>query len=146
MNKLEKIAKVIAFAVWADNKVEQSELDCAAKIFSKFGFDEKKGLEAIKAQVDKFIDAKEEDLADDEVIETELDLGDLSSDEFDAFELLVSLADIALADGVLEINEVDIIHQLGKAMKLEPELITIALLKASAKLANLKINIQDPTE
>jgi uncharacterized tellurite resistance protein B-like protein len=146
MNKLEKIAKAIAFVVWADNKVEQSELDCAAKIFAKYGLDEKAGLAAVKTEIDNFIDLKEEEIGDDEVIESPLDLGDISSDEYDSFELLEDLADIVLADGVLETNEVGMIHLIGKAMNLEPELVTAALLKAAAKKENLKININVEVE
>lgn len=139
---LLKVAKAAAFVIWADGKAEQAEFDAASKMFAKLGLDEKAGLEAVKNEIDNLVDLKDEDIGDDDEIESDINLGDLSTDDIETADVLECLVDIALADGVLEFKEIDVISMLGSAMKIDNVLVMAILLKGASKVPNIKINVQ----
>lgn len=72
-DSLYKIAKACAFVIFADGKIEQSEIEASKKIFDKYQLDSTEGEKLVRKYLDDFIDASD----DPKEEESDYDLGDL---------------------------------------------------------------------
>lgn len=138
LDVLEKLAKAFAFVIFADGKIEQSEIDAAKKIFDKYQLDSSKGEKLIGKYLDDFIDASEEPKEE----ESDYDLGDLEIEGIDSFEVLKDLALIIVADNEISYPEVEIIHMLCEAFGLDPIFSSLAILNAFKDKDSLSINLE----
>ena len=134
---LYKIAKACAFVIFADGKIEQSEIDAAKALFSKYNLDSVEGEKIVKQHLDSFIDA-----SDDPKEEADYDLSDLEIEGFDSFEILKDLALIIVADNEITYQEVDIIHMLCKAFGLDAIFSSLAILNALKDKESISINLE----
>jgi len=141
---LKHLAKACAFVIFADGKIEVSELDSSKSIFEKYGFDWFEGETLIKSYLDKFIDESESENTDES--DNDMILGDLEIDGIDSFEILQDLARITISDGEMTFNEVGVIHLLGDAFGLDPSLSSVALLNAVKEQPNLKLDLENDHE
>lgn len=137
-DSLNKIAKACAFAIFADEKIEQSEMDAAINIFEKYHLDRIEGEKLIKHYLDEFIDASD----DPKEEESDYDLGDLEIEGIDSFEVLKDLALIIVADNEISYPEVEIIHMLCEAFGLDPIFSSLAILNALKNKDSLSINLE----
>lgn len=138
LDSLNKIAKACAFVVFADEKIEQSEIDAAKSIFDKYHLDRDEGEKLIKQYLDEFIDASD----DPKEEESDYVLGDLEIEGIDSFEILKDLALIMVADGEIKYPEVEIIHMLCEAFGLDPIFSSLAILNAIKSKSSLNINLE----
>lgn len=141
---LKHLAKACAFVIFADGKIEASELDSSKYIFEKYGFDWFEGETLIKTYLDKFIDASESDTTDDS--DQDITLGNLEIDGTDSFEILKDLAKLTVSDGEITFSEVSVIHLLGESFGLDPSLSSVALLNAVKDQPNMKIDLENDHE
>ena len=137
---LNNLAKACAFVIFADGKVEVSELDSAKALFEKYELDWFEGETLIKQYLDSFIDASEEEHTDS--TNQEIYLGNLELEGIDCFEVLKDLATIIVSDGEVAYGEVEIIHILTEAFGLDSIFASLALLTAVANKPNLKFNLE----
>ena len=135
---LEKLAKACAFVIFADEKIDNSEIDAAKAIFDKYQLDSGEGIKLIKNYLDEFIDASD----DPKEEESDYVLGDLEIDGIDSFEILKDLALIMVADGEIKYQEVEIIHMLCEAFGLDPIFSSLAILNAIKSKSSLNINLE----
>lgn len=141
---LKHLAKACAFIIFADGKIDSTELDSSKFIFEKYGFDWFEGETLIKTYLDKFIDASEsENTAESD---QDITLGNLEIDGVDCFDILKDLAKIAISDGEITFSEVSVIHLLGESFGLEPSLSSVALLNAVKDQQNLKFDLENDHE
>jgi len=134
----DALAKVVAVVLWADEKVEDEELSVAEKIFSKYNIPWTEAKKNLESHLEDLYDPGEDD---EEFTETDedFDLGNIYLGEVDNFEVLNDLSALIVADKVVSFKEVDILHQITKAINAEPELATAALVKA-ARESNAEFN------
>ncbi len=135
---IEKLAKACAFIIFADEKIDQSEIDTAKAIFDKYHLDSRDGEKLIKQYLDEFIDASEEPKEEESVFE----LGDLEIYDIDSFEVLKDLSLIMVSDNEISLQEVENIHFLCKAFGLDPIFSSLAILNAVKTKGSLKINLE----
>ncbi len=135
---LNKLSKACAFVIFADEKIEQIEIETAKTIFKKYHLDADSGEKLIKQYLNEFID--EGDTPNEE--ETDFDLGDLTLDGIDSFEVLKDLAHIMVADGQICFAEVEIVHMLTKAFGLDAIFASLAILDAVKHQDSLKISLE----
>ncbi|MDY6419525.1 MAG: TerB family tellurite resistance protein, partial [Succinivibrio dextrinosolvens] len=76
---INKVAKACAFVIFADGKIDQSEIDAAKKIFEKYQLDSTEGEKLIRKYLDDFIDASD----DPKEEEADYNLGDLEIEGID---------------------------------------------------------------
>lgn len=138
MTALEKIAKACAFVIFADEKIDQSEIDSAKSLFKKYGFDEKDGEAFLKKELNSFIDESEEEKNEEDNISLE----NLVLEDIDSFEVLKDLTLIAVADGEISVNEIDVIHSLSEAFDLEQRFASMAILNALKNNSEIKISLE----
>lgn len=137
-DSLYKIAKACAFVIFADGKIDQSEIDAAKKIFEKYQLDSTEGEKLIRKYLDDFIDASD----DPKEEEADYNLGDLEIEGIDSSEVLKDLALIIVADNEISYPEVEIIHMLCEAFGLDPIFSSLAILNALKNKDSLSINLE----
>ena len=137
---LNNFAKACAFVIFADGRIDVSELDSAKVLFEKYELDWFEGETLIKKYLDSFIDASEEEHTDS--TDQEISLGNLELEGIDSFEVLKDLATIIVSDGEVAYGEVEVIHLLTEAFGLDSIFASLALLAAVANKPNLKFNLE----
>lgn len=137
-DSLYKIAKACAFVIFADEKIEQSEIEASKKIFDKYQLDSTEGEKLVRKYLDDFIDASD----DPKEEESDYDLGDLEIEGIDSSEVLKDLALIIVADNEISYPEVEIIHMLCEAFGLDPIFSSLAILNALKNKDSLSINLE----
>lgn len=135
---INKVAKACAFVIFADGKIDQSEIDAAKKIFEKYQLDSTEGEKLIRKYLDDFIDASD----DPKEEEADYNLGDLEIEGIDSSEVLKDLALIIVADNEISYPEVEIIHMLCEAFGLDPIFSSLAILNALKNKDSLSINLE----
>lgn len=135
---INKVAKACAFVIFADGKIDQSEIDAAKKIFEKYQLDSTEGEMLIRKYLDDFIDASD----DPKEEEADYNLGDLEIEGIDSSEVLKDLALIIVADNEISYPEVEIIHMLCEAFGLDPIFSSLAILNALKNKDSLSINLE----
>ena len=135
---LDHLAKACAFVVFADERIEASEIEAVKGIFAKYGFDSAEGEAAAMRYLDGFIGKSGEKGADETIR-----LGKLAITGADTFEILKDLAGIAVSDGEMSMGEVEVIHLLAEAFGLHPVLASLALLHAASKTPDLKFSLEE---
>lgn len=137
-DSLNKIAKACAFVIFADEKIEHSEIDAAKTIFDKYHLDSNEGEKIIKQYLDEFIDASD----DPKEEESDYDLGDLEIEGIDSFEVLKDLSLIMVSDNKICYSEVEIIHLLCESFGLDPIFSSLAILNAVKNKTSLTITLE----
>ena len=133
--KVSILGKLIAVAMWADEKVTPEEWTKALSLHNKYGVNEDELQQSIATEL-------EELQKDCETEEAELNIQPIDTSEIDCdiVELLSDIFQIYTADKVVNIPEISMAHIMGEMLKTPPEVITIALLDAITK-ADCKIEI-----
>lgn len=129
--KLETLATIIASAICADGRYDESEKIALSEIAEAFEFDEKKFVAAVESDIDKF-DDMDEDAADnylgdacDAVVDEEVGMiyeaaiQIAISDNQLAYKEVALLLDLA---DELGIDDVDAVLLIADTVKTEPEL------------------------
>ena len=80
--------------------------------------------------MDDLLDAGEEDGEDEEEVDNEFDLGCIDFGEVDRFQVMDDLCDLAISDSRLDESEIGILHKIGRAANIAPELVTAGIAKA----------------
>jgi len=136
----DALSKAIAFVMWADNKLDEEEWVTARGIVEKYGIAWPDAMPMIEERIEALLDESDEDVPDSE---EPLDLGGLDfGDGVDRYDVLDDLALLVVADNVIEYSEIEILHCLGKAMNVAPEIVSLSLLKAAASSnGTVKMNL-----
>ena len=126
---LNALEKAVAIVLWADEKIDPDEMETAKKLYEKYNFSWSEHKESLEERIESLLDVDDEE--DEEESEEELSLGVLDFGEgVDTMEIMINLAELACADKKVTFSEVDLIHRLGEAMNIEPEIVSGALLVA----------------
>lgn len=134
--RLEPFAKAVALLLWADEKVTEEELVISKELFAKYGFAWMEAKPVLEGYLEAFLDPGEEVLAADELGEfvdadEDFELGCLDFGEgVDIQEVVKDLCTFAVLDKKVEYNEIELIHRIAEACRLDKVLATAALLVA----------------
>ncbi len=135
----EQLARAVAAVLWADEKDTPEEWAAAEKIFTNNGANWEDAKPLLEQELEALIDEDEDDTAEE--TEEELDFGALDlGPDVDTYEVLCALAQLACSDMELTWQEIDILHKLGEAMNVGKELVTAALVQATA-MSDVKVVI-----
>ena len=137
---VDGLAKLVALVLWADEKVTDEELSVAESVFSKYGISWADAKKDLDSHLEDIYDPGE---GDEEFTETDedFDIGRVYLGEVDDLEVLNDLSALIVADKIVSLSEIDILHRIANAIGAQPELATAALLKAT-KESNAEINIE----
>ncbi len=127
---IDALCRAVAAVMWADHKIEPEELAAASGLFEKYKVSWDKAKPELEQCLDDLLDAGEEDGEDEEEVDSELDLGCMDFGEVDRFEVMDDLCDLALSDSRLDESEIGILHEIGRAANIPPELVTAGIAKA----------------
>lgn len=132
----DDLARVVAFAIWADEQLARGEWAAAEQIYQRLELPWAEGQQAIEAELDRLMGSGAPTA---QRIETEL--GDLHvSDGFDRRSLLLDIAGLTTADGSIRAREIDVVHALAAALGARPAEATLALL-LSAKETGAQVEL-----
>jgi hypothetical protein len=130
------IAKLLAFALWADGKITESELDSLKPILSKYNIDK----QLIQAEIDLLLGGEEIDSIEE--VDIDIDLGQYQIEDIDEYDLLRDIATVIIADKVLDMAEIDAMHTIGNALQGDPQMGTAAIVQAIDE-SKIAITIQE---
>jgi len=137
---IRSLSRAVAAVLWADEKVDPSEMIAAEELFQKFGISWSDAQPALEEELENLLDIgeEEEDESDEELDFGVIDLGT----ETDSYEVLKGLCRLACSDKVLDWCEIDIIHRLGESMNLKKELVSAALVSC-AVAEGVSMNLEE---
>ena len=118
------IAKLLAFALWADAKITESELESLKPILNKYNIDN----QLMQTEINLLLDGEEIDSIEE--VDIDIDLGQCQIEDIDEFDLLYDIAKIIIADKVLDMTEIDVMHTIGSALQVDPQMVTAAIVQA----------------
>ncbi len=127
---IDALCRAVAAVMWADHKIEPEELAAASGLFEKYKVSWDTAKPELEQRLDDLLDAGEEDGEDEEEVDSEFDLGCMDFGEVDRFEVMDDLCDLALSDSRLDESEIGILHEIGRAANIPPELVTAGIAKA----------------
>jgi hypothetical protein len=129
--QISALVKAVAFVMWADEKIDEEEMVIAEGIFKKYKFEWNEAKPLLENQIELMLDESSED---NEEYEDVLDLGVIDfGTNVDRYEVLFELADLVLADKVIDYREIDVMHCIARAINAAPETVTAAILTAALK-------------
>ena len=131
------LAKAVALVLWADDNIDQTEMKAASKIYEHFGLDWGQGKALLESQIGTFLDTDEDNEGEEEYAIGTIDFGE----GVDTLDVLSALADLACADGKVAFSEVQILHEIGRAMNVSVEIVTIAIL-LGVQSAKAKVDVE----
>lgn len=124
------IVKAVSFLLWADGKIEESEMIVAEKIFSKYKFEWEDVKPLLEKNLEDLISVKDKN--NDIESEEDFQINKITIEEgIDNYEFLIDLAELACSDKIIDYQEVEMLHRIGTALDVQPELICCAMLKAA---------------
>lgn len=135
--RLKPFAKAIALIMWADEKVTEQELALSKEIFEKYGISWADAKPVLEGYIESFLDPGEEAMAADEEGEfvesvEDFELGCLDfGEDVDFHEVVKDLCRFAVLDKKIEYKEIEIIHNIAEACRLDKVLATASLLSAA---------------
>jgi uncharacterized tellurite resistance protein B-like protein len=123
--EIASISRAIAVVLWADNKVLEEELVAARALYARFGITWTRGKKVLEEELEALLEYDSDGVDDAPLIVAPLVLETISPLEF-----IYELAKVACSDMEITWDEVDVLHLIGRAMVLDPRVVTAALLKA----------------
>lgn len=127
---IDALCRAVAAVMWADHKIEPEELASASGLFEKYKVSWDEAKPELEQRLDDLLDAGEEDGEDEEEVDSEFDLGCMDFGEVDRFQVMDDLCDLAISDSRLDESEIGILHEIGRAANIPPELVTAGIVKA----------------
>lgn len=140
--KPEVLGKLLAVAMWADDKVAPEEWGAALDFAANLGC----SREEVKQSIIGELEILHEDCGEDDGVELDITPVDVAALEgVDLLDLLSGIFQVFVADKVVDVAEVAVAHLIGKALGAYPEDVSIALLDVVAKGAN-EVRVSRSTE
>ena len=118
------IAKLLAFALWADGKITESELLSLKPLLNKYNIDE----QLMQTEINLLLDGEEIDSIEE--IDLDIDLEQCKIEDVDEFDILHDIAKVIIADKVIDMAEIDVMHTIGNALQVDPQMVTAAIVQA----------------
>jgi hypothetical protein len=135
------IFKAVACVLWADERVAPEEIAAARPVFERRGLPWDEAKTRIEQELELLYDEGEESEAESEGAALEFGVIDTGHEE--PMELLTELAVIACADGVLDWQEIEVLHAIGRAMNQSPVLVTAATMVAASGRLNIALGFEE---